>query len=114
MKQRSLLAIAGTLLIAIFVAVAFGDGWQGASHSFFASASARAGLVMLALALAWPQLVPLWKRFPPWFWGTVLLALVIVLLRPRLLLLAMGLVLAVAAIHGGIGWITKTFFRDRL
>lgn len=113
MIQRSLLAVAGTLLIAVFFTVAFGNGWHGASHSFFASACARAGLVMLALALAWPQLLPLWRKFPPWFWGTVALALVIVLLRPKLIFLAIGLVLAVTAIHGGMRWMSKHVFRDR-
>lgn len=113
MKQRSLVAIAGATLIAVFFLVAISSGWHGARESFFANACARAGLVTLAAALAWPQLSPLWRKFPPWFWGTVALALLIVLLRPRLIFFAVALVAAVAAIHGGMRWISRNMFQDR-
>jgi hypothetical protein len=108
MKQRSFLTIAGALLIVVYFAVAIQSGWQGARESFFANVCARAGLVTLAAALAWPQLSHLGRRFPPWFWGTVAIALLIVVVRPRLFLAAIALVVLVSAIHGGLRWISTT------
>ncbi len=111
MTQRTLLAIAGFALVLVFVFSAMKTGWQGASNAFFAAACGRVGLVVLAAALAWPQLIPLVRKFPPWFWGTILVAGVVIAVRPKLFLVAIGLVVAAVAIQGGIGWINRNIFR---
>ena len=112
MNQRLVLALAGAILIVMYFVIAVQSGWNGARESFFANICARAGLVTLAAALAWPQLTPLGRRFPLWFWGTIGLALLIVVIRPRLVVLAVALVVIVSVAHGGIRWISK-FLREK-
>lgn len=113
MRQRTLLTIIGAILVAIYLFVAIGGGWPGASQSFFANSCLRVGLVALAAAFAWPQLFPLWRKFPPWFLGTIVFALLLVLIRPRLIFVSLGLVVLVVAIHGGIRWLSHNVFRKQ-
>ncbi len=113
MTQRMLLAIAGFGLLSVFIYSALQTGWQGASNAFFAAACGRVGLVTLAAAFAWPQVAPLVRKFPPWFWGTILFAGILVAVRPRLFLAAIGLVIAAVVIQGGIGWVNRHIFRGR-
>jgi hypothetical protein len=103
MNHRLLLAVAGFALLGLFLWTAIRSGWSGASASFFAAACGRAGLLTLAAAFAWPQLWPLVKRFPAWFWLTLLLAGMIVIVRPRLIIVAAGLLLAAVLIQWGLG-----------
>lgn len=109
MIHRALLAIMGVALLGVYVVVAGTSGWQGASESFFANAAARVGLVVLVIALAWPHLIPLWRRMPLWFWIAVFVALSLAIVRPRLILLSISLVVAAVLIQGGLGWLARQF-----
>lgn len=114
MRPRGLLTIAGCCLVGVFFLTSPFLGWQGAGQSFFANASLRVGLVALAVALAWPQLIPIWRRFPPWFWAAaIMLTLLLLVVQPRFLLVAMALLLALVLIQGGSRWISSRLFRDR-
>lgn len=112
MSQRILLAIVGVGLVAVFLAAALANGLNGASESFFANACARIGLIVLVIALAWPHLVPLWRRLPVWFWIALFAALSIAVLRPRLILVSVGLVIAAVLIQGGLGWLSRNLRQE--
>jgi hypothetical protein len=111
MNLRLLLTATGGILIGVYLLAALRFGWNGAAQSFLVCASGRVGLVALAAALAWPQIVPLTRRFPVWLWGMLGFAMLLVAFRPKLIFVAAGLVLAAIAIHGGLGWLNRSLFR---
>ena len=107
MNQRLLLTVVGIALVSVFVVSAAQSGWHGASGSFFAAACGRIGLVALAAALAWPQLIPLVRRFPVWVWGIFGVAGLIVLVRPKLFLVAFALAAAAVAIQSALRFLHR-------
>ena len=66
--------------------------WSG--EIFALGAFVRVGAIMAVLWLAYPDV----KRLPPWIWGTFPVLLVILAVRPRWLLVAVPLVIALAVL----------------
>lgn len=65
---------------------------QGAGNNFTLGALVRVGAVMAVLWLAYPDV----KRLPPWIWATFPVLLMILAVRPRWLVVAVPLVIALA------------------
>ena len=65
----------------------------------FEAACWRVGALMGVLWIAYPDL----KRIPPWFWGVLVAALVIVAVRPRVALAAVPVLLVLAVLRPRVG-----------
>jgi hypothetical protein len=113
MKPRLLLTLVGAGLVLVYVAIGIQAGWGAANRSFWGASCARAGLVALAAALAWPQLESIARRLPPWVWAVVGLVGLVVIAYPRLIFVGLALVLAVIALNRGLQWVRRHFFPDR-
>lgn len=70
----------------------------------FTSVFLRVGLVLGAAWLAWPQLTQLAHRVPPWFLAVAVLGLMVVMMRPRSVLI-LGPILAALAVLQFFGWL---------
>ena len=73
-----------TIAAAISTIVGMGDGWRGSGSELMLSSMAiRAGVVLVAGWLAWPQLEQLFKRFPLWLMGLVALCVFLLIAYPQ-------------------------------
>ena len=81
-------------------------GASDSQWSMFASICIRVGLMLGAIWLAFPQLVGLMKRFPPWLMGAITVSGLVVAARPRMILY-LGPVVAAIAFLQFVGWIFK-------
>jgi hypothetical protein len=105
--RRHTLGVLALLMLGSGAAVHFSGGELGASTTLVAI-FVRVGLLLGALWLALPQLVPIFTRFPPWLIvGTVVLGLV-VLINPKALAYAVPLMGVLFVIHI-LGWFTRPF-----
>ncbi len=112
MNLRIGMAVVGGILAAIFPLAALTTGWEAAQQAVLVGMLFRVGLLLLATALAWPQLQSLAKRVRGIF-GWALLAVVLTLvLRPKLLPLAMLLATLVVVVHYGFRW-GSVYFSQR-
>ena len=81
-------------------------GVNDSQWSMFASICIRVGLLLSAIWLAFPQVVGLVKRFPPWLMAAVGFTALVVAARPRLILYLGPAVVALAALQF-VGWLFK-------
>lgn len=102
--RRHVLGILGLLLVAGGAITL----WRGELAPEWSSAMLRIGLVFCALWLAFPQLVTLLKRFPPWLLATIAGGGMIVAARPRSIVFIGPVVLAIALVQF-IGWLVQWF-----
>ena len=84
--KRHLLGVTGVvfLLIAIGLAV---SGASAQSTTFLLAMCFRAGLVLIALWLALPSVVGLYKHFPKWVWVVSAAALGAAVVQKRLVII---------------------------
>ena len=87
-------------------------GTSNAEMSLATSVCLRVGLVLGAIWLAYPQVEELTARVPPWLVGCVLLALGVVIVRPRAIM-AVGPILAAIAVLQFLGSAFKPMPRDK-
>jgi hypothetical protein len=92
-------ALSGLVLLLV-------KGASDSQWSMFASICIRVGLMLGAIWLAFPQMVGLARRFPPWLMATVAISGLVVAARPRLILYLGPVVAAIAFLHF-VGWIFK-------
>lgn len=97
--QRHLLAVLaiGLTVIGVVMLAAFGTGDSG--KSMLGAACLKVGLVLVALWLAFPQVLGVLRRWPPWILASVLVGGLIVILRPRALVLVLPILLVIGAIQ---------------
>jgi hypothetical protein len=105
MQRYALGAIALVSLILGIAGVAY-YGVDESQTSLIAGMCLRIGLVLGALWLALPQLKRLSGEAPPWVVGLVILCLLIVIARPRTIVVV-GPILLVLAALALIGWLVK-------
>jgi hypothetical protein len=89
-------------MVLIYPLAMISAGWTAANQAVVVSLLFRCGLLMLATALALPQLRAIARRMSS-FVGWVLIAVaLIIVVRPRLVPLAIGAGLLAIAIHFGL------------
>lgn len=104
--RRHLMGLFGIAFLVGGVSLLLVKGASDSQWSMFASICIRVGLMLGAIWLAFPQLVGLTKRFPPWLMGTVAVSGLVVAARPRMILY-LGPVVAAIAFLQFVGWIFK-------
>ncbi len=105
MQRHALGAIALISLILGIAGIAY-YGVDDSQTSLVAGMCLRIGLVLGALWLAMPQFKRLSGTAPPWAIGIVILCLMIVIARPRTIVV-LGPVLLVLGALVFIGWLVK-------
>ncbi len=75
-------------------------------QKFLLSVFLRVGIVIGAMWLAYDQVVKIGQRSPPWLLGCIALCLVVVVVRPRAILIVAPLLAIVAALQF-VGWLFK-------
>lgn len=81
-------------------------GTGDSQWSMFASICMRVGLMLGAIWLAFPQVVALARRFPPWLMATIAISGLVIAARPRMILY-LGPVVAAIAFLQFVGWLFK-------
>ncbi len=81
-------------------------GTGDSQWSMAASICIRVGLMLGAIWLAFPQIIGIAKRFPPWLMATVAVTGLVVAARPRMILY-LGPVVAAIAFLQFVGWLFK-------
>jgi hypothetical protein len=110
--RRQLLGIIAAVLIVVGASGILAGGGSSSQTGLIASSAVRAGLVLGALWLAFPQIVELSARFPPWLVGVFLLCCLVVAIRPRSATLIVPL-LAVLLVMHFLGWLFRPPNRPR-
>src|SRR5688572_19293427 len=106
--RRHLLGIVALVLITAGVVGLF-TGSSSVRPSGFEDAAGiglRAGLVLGALWIAYPQLVQLAKRFPKWLYAVIAMAAAVVAFGPRSLMIVIPALLLLAVLQFG-AWLLK-------
>lgn len=104
--QRLLLGILALVFLTAGVAGLSVYGTSDSDVSAAASVALRAGVLLAAWWLALPQLSQLMRRFPPWMWGCMALAAVVLVWRPRLLIYLIPL-FGLLALLRFAGWLLQ-------
>ena len=104
--RRHALGIIGCLFIVAAIVLLAKFGIDRSTESTLASICLRAGLVLTALWLAFPQLLSLVTRFPPWMIGSLVIGLGALVWRPRSIVVVGPLLGAIAVIQF-VGWLFK-------
>ena len=105
MRRHALGIFAIAFLVAAGVRL-YKIGVDDAQASMMTSVFLRVGLVLGAAWLAWPQLKQLAQRVPPWLMAVAFLALIIVMMRPRYILV-LAPILAALAVLQFVGWLFR-------
>jgi len=103
--RRHLLGVFGLLLcLTAFILWWFynADG----SMQMYLSICLRAGLVLLAIWLAFPQAVAILSRYPPWVIGMTVICGFLLVVRPRLIII-IGPLIAAMLIVQFVTWVFK-------
>src|SRR5688572_23554157 len=98
MRRRLLGIIALLLLVGGSVGM-FLTGGSTTQLGLFLGACARSGVVLGALWLAFPQIVDLTDRLPPWLLGAFLLGGLAIIVRPRNVVLVGPLLIVLGMMH---------------
>ena len=77
--------------------------WSSLQQSLVFSTALRLGLTLGAIWLAYPQVEALVRRISPWWLGMAALVIVMLVVRPRALLLLVPLLALIAA----LGWLRR-------
>lgn len=93
MRRPMIGIIALVLLTAAVVLAVRPLDWGG--HQALLAACVRVGAVMTALWLAYPQV----SRLPKWIVPTVLIAAIVVAIRPKLIVIAVPLLVALVVLR---------------
>ncbi len=98
--------IAGVLIVSGFCILAATGISGNDSRVMYASICLRAGFTLGAIWLAFPQVLELLAKFPPWLIGLVVLAVGVLVVRPRMIVVIWPLLLGIAVIQF-VGWLFK-------
>jgi hypothetical protein len=91
MNLRAAMAIAGACLAAIFPLAIWVSGWTRANEQGGILIAFRIGVLLLATALAWPQLRTIGRRFPVAVWALLAGLLLLAAARPRWIPVALAI-----------------------
>ena len=97
--RRHLLGIIALLLIVVGVAALLAGGWANGPFSFVPSSCIRVGMVLGTLWLAFPQIMDLTTKVPPWLIGAILLGCITIAIRPQSIALIAPLIGALIVMH---------------
>lgn len=103
--QRVALAIIAVLLLVAGVALYFSNAGLGWTE-FLGSVLIKVGIVLSLYWLAYDQVMHMLSRSPPWMIGMVLLAVGILVIRPKSLIF-IAPVLAMMAAMQFVSWLFK-------
>ncbi len=98
MRRHLLGMIALMLVLAGTIGLVLGEG-SSSQMGLLASACVRAGCVLGALWLAFPQIVEISTRVPPWLIGVMLLGGLAVAIRPRSITVVAPLLAVLLGMH---------------
>lgn len=104
--RRHLMGFFGIAFLIGGVGLLYVKGASDSQWSMFASICIRVGLMLGAIWLAFPQVVGIAKRFPPWLMATAAISAIVVAARPRMILY-LGPVVAAIAFLQFVGWLFK-------
>jgi len=104
--RRHIMGLFGIALLLAGVGLLFTKGASDSQWSMFASICIRVGLMLGAIWLAFPQIIGLAKRFPPWLLATAgVTAFTIAAFPKRIVYL--GPIVAAIAFLQFVGWLFK-------
>ncbi len=101
--RRRLIGIVALICLGVSLILAATRPWSSLQQSLLFSTSLRLGLTLGAIWLAYPQVEALVRRISPWWIGMAALVIVMLVVRPRVLLLLVPLLLLIAA----LGWLRR-------
>jgi hypothetical protein len=104
--RRHLLGVFGAVFLATGISLLIAKGIDDSRWSMMASICVRVGLTLGALWLAFPQLIDLTSRVPPWMLAAIVIGGLVIIARPRTILYV-GPALAAIAVLQFIGWLFK-------
>ena len=104
--RRHLMGLLGLASLIAGVSLLIIRGTNDSQWSMFASICLRVGLMLGAMWLAFPQIVGLARRFPPWLMATIAISGLVIAARPRMIVY-LAPVLAAIVILQFIGWLFK-------
>ncbi|MBC8354494.1 MAG: hypothetical protein H8E66_21070 [Planctomycetes bacterium] len=104
--RRHIMGLFGIAFLVGGISLLLIKGTNDSQWSMFASICMRVGLMLGAIWLAFPQVVGLAKRFPPWMMATVAVCGLIVAAR-REMIVYLAPVVAVIAFLQFVGWLFK-------
>ena len=104
--RRHIMGLFGLAFLVGGLVLLLVKGTGDSQWSMFASICIRVGMMLGAIWLAFPQVVGLAKRFPPWLMATVAISGLVVAARPRMILY-LGPVVAAIAFLQFVGWLFK-------
>jgi hypothetical protein len=110
--RRHIMGLFGIAFLLTGVGLLVAKGTNDAQWSMLASVCIRVGLMLGAIWLAFPQIVGLTKRFPPWLMATIGVAGIVVAARPRMIVYLGPLVAAIALLQF-VGWLFKPLPKQR-
>ena len=105
----------GLIALALLLPGAIGLFWGFSTQShagMAAGVGVRAGLILGAWWMAFPQLQQLTKNVPFWLTGPVLIGALVVVIRPSSIALVAPAVLILVALQG-VGWLFKPLPRQK-
>jgi hypothetical protein len=104
--RRHALGIISILMLVAGGFALFYFGVDDSQSSMAASICLRAGLVLGAIWLAFPQILQVLARVPPWLVACILLSVMAVIARPKTIILVAPL-LAALAVMQFVTWLFK-------
>ena len=104
--RRHIMGMLGIASLAIGVSLLVLKGTSDDQWSMFSSICIRVGLMLAAIWLAFPQVIGLAKRFPPWLLATIGFAGLVVAVRPRMIVYLAPVAAAITVLQF-VGWLFK-------
>ncbi len=86
-------------------------GWTVARQSGAAAIGFRVGILLLATALAWPQLASIGRKLPSVLWAALGGLLLLAAARPKLIPMALTVGALIVAVHYVLRWGSKSVTR---
>jgi hypothetical protein len=105
--RRIILGVIATAML--LVAGALWLSGRAGIDSALMSVLVRVGIVLLTIFVAWPTLAKLQGRLPAIVTVTLLVAILFVAIRPKLLPIAIALVVAILVVHFGFRIAARQF-----
>ena len=104
--RRHIMGLIGVASLLGGAALLYVKGASDSQWSMFASICIRVGLMLVVIWLAFPQIVGLAKRCPPWLMAAVGGTAIVIAARPRMILYLGPVVVAISFLQF-IGWLFK-------
>lgn len=112
MRRRLLGIIAFALLVGGSIGLYLAGG-STTQLGLFLGACARSGALLGALWLAFPRIVELSERVPPWLLGSIVVGGLAIMIRPRNIVLVGPLLMILAMMHF-MGWLFRPISKTRV